>query len=107
MLSEYSGGEIPVVGHVAGPFSTTCRLIETEQVMRMLYKRQEVLELLLDKVTQFLIGWGQAIIENGADIIFLLVGAAIFFVFGFYLLLTYPESSLADVFVSLSEDRRT
>lgn len=43
----------------------------------------------------------------GADIILLLVGAAIFFVFGFYLLLTYPESSLTDVFVSLSEDRRT
>jgi uroporphyrinogen decarboxylase len=70
-LSAYGGGEIPVLSLLPGPFSTTCRLIDAEQVMRMLYRNRQVLEALMDKVNEFLIEYGSALIENRANIIFL------------------------------------
>jgi uroporphyrinogen decarboxylase len=71
LLSAYSKDELPVVGLFEGPFTTTCRIIEAEQIMRMTYKKQEVLEALLDKVNQFLMEFGQALIEDGANVLFI------------------------------------
>lgn len=70
-LNAYGGGDIPVLGLFEGPFTTTCRIIETEMIMRTLYKNPRIVDALLDKVTDFLLAFGQALIENGANIIFL------------------------------------
>jgi MtaA/CmuA family methyltransferase len=70
-LSEYSGGDLPVLGLIEGPFTTTSRIVEPELVMRMVYKNPGALEALLDKVTGFLLEHGLALIANGANAIFL------------------------------------
>jgi len=68
-LSKYSGGDIPVLGLFEGAFTSTCRIIEVEHIMRMIYKNRSVLEVLLDKVNGFLLEFGKALIENGANIL--------------------------------------
>jgi len=70
-LSAYGAGNIPVLGLFEGPITTTCRIFEAELVMRMIYKNPQVLEALLDRVAAFLIEWSRALIENGANVIFL------------------------------------
>ena len=70
-LSAYGAGDIPVLGLFEGPITTTCRIFEAELIMRMIYKNPQVLEALLDRVTAFLIEWSRALIENGANVIFL------------------------------------
>lgn len=70
-LREYSGGDIPVLGVFEGPFTTTCRIIEADWIMRMFFKNPKVLEALLDKVNGFLLEFGHALIENGANILFI------------------------------------
>ncbi len=68
-LSAYGNDEVPVVGLFEGPFTTTCRIIEAEVIMRMIYKNQPILERLLDKITDFLLEFGRALIESGANVI--------------------------------------
>jgi len=70
-LSAYGAGDIPVLGLFEGPITTTCRIFEAEQIMRMIYKNPQVLEAILDRVTAFLIEFSRALIENGANVIFL------------------------------------
>jgi MtaA/CmuA family methyltransferase len=70
-LSAYGAGDIPVLGLFEGPITTSCRIFEAERIMRMIYKNPQVLEALLDRVTAFLIEFSQALIENGANVIFL------------------------------------
>ena len=70
-LSEYGNGDLPVLGLFEGPFTTTCRILEPELIMRMVYKNRAVLEALLDKVTAFLLKFAEALVENGANAIFL------------------------------------
>jgi MtaA/CmuA family methyltransferase len=70
-LSDYGGGDIPVLGLFEGPFTTACRILEPELIMRMVYKNRDVLEVLLDNVTAFLLEFGQALMENGVSAIFL------------------------------------
>lgn len=70
-LSAYGAGNIPVLGLFEGPLTTACRIFEAEQMMRMIYKNPQVLETLLDRVTAFLIEFSRALIENGANVIFL------------------------------------
>ncbi|MFH1124608.1 MAG: uroporphyrinogen decarboxylase family protein [Pseudomonadota bacterium] len=69
-LSRYGKGDLPVLGLFEGPLTTTCRLFEPDLIMRMPYKNKEVLEALLDKVSTFLLGFGQALIGCGANILF-------------------------------------
>jgi MtaA/CmuA family methyltransferase len=70
-LSAYGAGDIPVLGLFEGPITTTCRIFEAEKIMRMIYKNPQVLEAILDRVTAFLIEFSRALIENGANVIFL------------------------------------
>jgi len=70
-LSDYADGELPVLGLIEGPFTTTCRILEPDLIMRLVYKNPVALEALLDKVTGFLVEHGLALIENGANAIFL------------------------------------
>ena len=70
-LSAYGAGDIPVLGLFEGPITTACRIFEAEHIMRMIYKNPQVLEALLDRVTAFLIEFSQAMIGNGANVIFI------------------------------------
>jgi MtaA/CmuA family methyltransferase len=70
-LSDYGAGNIPVLGLFEGPFTTACRIFEAELIMRMIYKNPQVLEALLDRITAFLIDFSRALVENGANVIFL------------------------------------
>lgn len=70
-LSAYGGGSVPVMGLFEGPFTTTCRIIEADLIMRMIYKKRDILEALLSKVSRFLLEFGRALIESGANVIFL------------------------------------
>ncbi len=68
-LADYARNTVPVAGLFEGPFTTATRILEAELVMRMVFKQPALLEILLDRVTDFLIGFGQALIENGAHAI--------------------------------------
>lgn len=70
-LSTYGGADIPVIGLFEGPFTTTCRVFEVELIMRMILKKKEILRNLLSKVNRFLLEFGRALIENGANVILL------------------------------------
>jgi MtaA/CmuA family methyltransferase len=70
-LSAYGAGDIPVLGLFEGPITTTCRIFEAELIMRMIYKNPRALEAILDRLTNFLIEFSRALIENGANVIFL------------------------------------
>lgn len=70
LLSDYGKGEIPVLGLFEGPFTTTTRIIEAEIILRMILRKRSVLNALLDRVTQFLIEYGKALIQRGANVLF-------------------------------------
>ena len=70
LLSDYSKGQIPVLGLFEGPFTTTTRIIEAEIILRMIVRKRAVLNALLDRVTQFLIDYGKALIQRGANVLF-------------------------------------
>ena len=70
-LSQYGAGNIPVLGLFEGPITTACRIFEAELIMRMIYKNPPILEALLDRVTDFLIDFSRALVDNGANVIFL------------------------------------
>jgi [methyl-Co(III) methanol-specific corrinoid protein]:coenzyme M methyltransferase len=67
ILSEKTHGKIPLLGLFEGAFTSTCRIFETERVLRMIYKRPTVLSALLERVNEFLIGFGKALIESGVN----------------------------------------
>jgi uroporphyrinogen-III decarboxylase len=53
------------VGLFEGPFTVTCRVIEVEQIMRMIFKNRLVMEPLLARVNEILIAFSKALIESG------------------------------------------
>jgi MtaA/CmuA family methyltransferase len=70
-LHGYGSGDIPVLGAFEGAFTSTTRVLEAEHVMRMIYKNPVLLESLLDRVNGFLLEFGRALIENGANVLFI------------------------------------
>lgn len=66
-LNAYGGGSLPVLGLFEAAFTTTCRLFEPDLILRMLYKNPPLLEVLLDKVNGFLLDFGHALMESGAN----------------------------------------
>ncbi|MEJ2723119.1 MAG: uroporphyrinogen decarboxylase family protein, partial [Deltaproteobacteria bacterium] len=68
-LSEYGKGDLPVIGLFEGPFTTTCRIIEAELILRMIIKNRPVLEVLLDRINETLLEFGHALVDSGANII--------------------------------------
>jgi MtaA/CmuA family methyltransferase len=67
ILSEETRGEVPLMGIFEGAFTNAGRIIGTEHIMRMTRKNPEALEALLDRVNQFLLEFGQALLENGVN----------------------------------------
>ena len=70
-LNAYGGGDILVLGAFEGAFTSTTRILEADQVMRMIYKNPLLLESLLDMVNGFLLEFGRALIESGANVLFI------------------------------------
>ena len=68
-LADYSQGRIPVIGLFEGPFTTAGRILETDRLLRLTHKNQPVLTKLLDRITDFLLGFGKSLAENGAQVI--------------------------------------
>ena len=70
-LGSYAKGRIPVLGMFEGPFTTLCRLVEAEHVLRLVFKNPSLLNALLDRVSAFLLQFGFALLESGANVIFI------------------------------------
>ncbi len=70
-LKELCQGEIPVAGSVQGPFRHAAMLRGPENLMRDLFKNRENALRLMDIATDSLIVWGAAVVQAGADIVWL------------------------------------
>lgn len=57
----------PVFAGIIGPYSLAGRLLDVTEIMYLCYDEPELVEALLDKVTQFLIAYAQAYKEAGAN----------------------------------------
>jgi MtaA/CmuA family methyltransferase len=71
LLSKYSGNQIPVMGAIEGPLTTALRVIEPDYLMRMIIKEKNFVIRLLEKITDILITIGEALVERGANILFI------------------------------------
>lgn len=71
MLHKESGGEIPLIGTLEGPFTNTCRIIEVEQILRLTMKKPRVVDELLDRMNAFLIDFAQALVNTGVTALFI------------------------------------
>jgi MtaA/CmuA family methyltransferase len=70
-ISEKTRGETPLVGTFEGAFTQTCRIIEVEHILRMIYRKPQVLETLLDRMNDFLMTFAQAFVDNGVNVLFI------------------------------------
>ena len=70
-LNSYGRGEIPVLGAFEGAFTTACRIFDSDVILRMVIKKRPVLEALLDKINGFLLRFGKALMEKGANVLFI------------------------------------
>jgi uroporphyrinogen decarboxylase len=71
LLSKYSNKKVPVLGAIEGPFTTAARVTETDDLMRKVIKDRSFIHRFLEKVTDILIDSGKAIVEHGADAMFI------------------------------------
>jgi uroporphyrinogen decarboxylase len=70
-LNAYGKGEIPVLGAFEGAFTTACRIFDADVILRSIFKRRPVLEALLDRINQFLMAFGKALVQQGANVLFI------------------------------------
>lgn len=70
-LSDYAKGEVPVLAGFDGPFTTIGRLLDTDKALRMVMKRRDVFEAIIDRVNRFLILLGNLLVQNGVDGLFI------------------------------------
>lgn len=68
-LLKESGGTVPIVANIEGPFTSLCRVIEVELVLRMMLKKPRIVDKLLDKMNQLLIEFAKALVETGVNCI--------------------------------------
>ena len=57
----------PVIAGMIGPFSLAGRLMDVTEIMYTCYDEPEVVHIVLEKATQYLIQYGQAMKDAGAD----------------------------------------
>ncbi|MGI6019214.1 MAG: uroporphyrinogen decarboxylase family protein [Marvinbryantia sp.] len=57
----------PVLAGIIGPYSLAGRLLDMTEIMILCYEEPELVELVLEKVTRFLIEYANAFKEAGAD----------------------------------------
>lgn len=61
----------PVLAGITGPFTLAGRLFDVNEIMFQCYDKPEPAHTVLEKVTQFLISYGKAFREAGADGLFI------------------------------------
>ncbi|MGN0752895.1 MAG: uroporphyrinogen decarboxylase family protein [Aristaeellaceae bacterium] len=59
--------EKPVIAGMIGPYSLAGRLCDVTEIMYLCYDEPETIHIVLDKATQYLIRYGQALKDAGAD----------------------------------------
>jgi uroporphyrinogen decarboxylase len=59
--------EVPVLGLVEGPFTTSSRIWGADKMMKALIKHRAMVERMLEKVAQLLSDFGQSIADIGVD----------------------------------------
>jgi len=57
----------PVLAGMIGPYSLAGRLMDVTEIMYLCFDEPETVHIVLDKVTQYLIRYGQAMKDAGAD----------------------------------------
>lgn len=57
----------PVIAGMIGPYSLAGRLCDVTEIMYLCYDEPEIVHTVLDKATQYLIQYGQAMKDAGAD----------------------------------------
>jgi uroporphyrinogen-III decarboxylase len=68
-VRQLAGGDIPVIGSVTGPVSTSASLVDPMTFLKELRKDRENAHRLLSAVTDWLIAYALALCEAGADAI--------------------------------------
>jgi uroporphyrinogen decarboxylase len=58
---------VPVLSLVEGPFTTCCRIVGAEKMMKALVKNRPMIKSLLEKISQFLSVYVHALTEAGID----------------------------------------
>jgi MtaA/CmuA family methyltransferase len=71
ILARYAKKEIPVIVNSPGPLTATGRILGVENLMLSMASEPAIVKLFLEKVTQFTISYTEALVDAGADIIFL------------------------------------
>jgi uroporphyrinogen-III decarboxylase len=51
--------------------TTACRIFDADVILRLVLKKRPILEALLDKINGFLLGFGKALVEKGANVLFI------------------------------------
>jgi uroporphyrinogen decarboxylase len=70
-LKELCESEIPVAGSVQAPFRHAAMLRGPENLMRDLYKNRASARKLMEIATESLMIWGAAVVQAGADIVWI------------------------------------
>jgi len=66
-LAKQRIGDKPLLAGVIGPYSLAGRLMDVTEIMYLCYDEPEAVHKVLEKTTAFLISYGQAMKEAGAD----------------------------------------
>lgn len=61
--------DVPVIGNLTGPISTTASIVDPMSFLKELRKDKENAHRAIDYVTSFLIEYAKLLIDNGADLI--------------------------------------
>jgi len=68
-LAKERIGDKPVIAGMIGPYSLAGRLMDVTEIMYACYDEPETVHTVLDKATRYLIAYGQALKDAGADAI--------------------------------------
>jgi uroporphyrinogen decarboxylase len=66
-LVKFPARRVPVLSLVEGPFTTCCRMLGVEKMMRALGKNKPMIKRLLEKISKFLFDYFSALTNAGID----------------------------------------
>lgn len=69
-VSRYASKERPVIANSTAPLTSAAKIMGMENLLKKMVREPRLITKLLDKVTEFIISFTDALLEAGADIIF-------------------------------------
>ncbi len=69
-LSKFSSKEQPVIACSTAPLTSAAKIVGLEHLLRNFFRKPEWVRVLLEKVTRFIVMFTEALVEAGAEIIF-------------------------------------